>query len=100
MEEILARNLNVRQTEELVKRWLAQSLQAEEATETDDDLDQDTPEEDANITYIEDRFRVALGTRVNLNRNNDGTGRLIVHFYSDDDLNNLFMLMAGEDDTL
>ena len=39
-----------------------------------------------------------LGTRVNLARNKDGSGRLVVHFYSEEDLNNLYQLIAGDED--
>ena len=53
----------------------------------------------AHITHLENRFRSALGTKVNLNRNEDGTGRLVVHFYSDDDLEAIYRLIAGMDET-
>ena len=49
----------------------------------------------AHMTHLENRFRSALGTKVNLNRNEDGSGRLVVHFYSDDDLEAIYRLIAG-----
>ena len=52
----------------------------------------------AQLTHLEDRFRSRLGTRVNLNREANGSGRLVIHFYSDDDLNNIYRMIAGEDD--
>jgi ParB family transcriptional regulator, chromosome partitioning protein len=90
LSRILERGLSVRQTEELVKQLTAQPAPAQLA---------DTPA-DPHMSYLENRFRAALGTRVALNRNSDGTGRLVVHFYNDDDLNNLFQLIAGDDESL
>ena len=54
---------------------------------------------DAHLAHLENRFRAFLGTRVNLARNKDGSGRLVVHFYSEEDLNNLYQLIAGDEDT-
>ena len=50
------------------------------------------------VQYLAERFRAVLGTRVNLSRNRDGTGRLIVHFYSDEELSQLFQVIAGDDE--
>ena len=46
----------------------------------------------------ENRFRDALGTRVHLNRNRDGSGRLVVHFYSDEDLETIYRIVASGDE--
>jgi ParB family transcriptional regulator, chromosome partitioning protein len=90
LSRVLERGLSVRQTEELVKQLIAQPAPAQPA---------DAPA-DPHMSYLENRFRAALGTRVALNRNSDGTGRLVVHFYNDDDLNNLFQIIAGDDESL
>jgi hypothetical protein len=55
------------------------------------------PQVRAQVADMEERFRRSLGTRVTLNRNPDGSGRLVVHFYSDSDLNTLFHLIADDD---
>jgi ParB family chromosome partitioning protein len=89
--EILRRDLNVRQTEALVKRL------AEVEPETAPPAPVD-PRLQAHLTHMESRFRAAFGTRVSLSRNQDGSGRLIVHFFSDDDLDALYRLVAGEDE--
>jgi uncharacterized membrane protein YobD (UPF0266 family) len=39
-----------------------------------------------------------LGTRVNLSRNANGSGRLTIHFYNDDDLEQLYQLITGGDE--
>ncbi len=95
LELVLKQGLSVRQTETLVKKMA-------EATSPDFDKTIAPQEQQmqAHIRYLEDQFRSALGTRVNLNRNDDGSGRLVVHFYSDDDLDNIFRQIAGEQDDL
>ncbi len=87
LERILARGLSVRQTE-VVKRLLTAPESAAESK----------AEPDPHVQFLEGRFRSALGTRVTLNRSPNGSGRLIVHFYSDDDLDNLYRLIAADAD--
>ena len=95
LDRILSRDLSVRQTEELVKELLIKPEPPPDAmTQQRDEAD---PRQ-SNLAYIENRFRSALSTKVNLNRNADGSGRLVVHFYSDEDLENLYRLIAGGDD--
>ena len=43
---------------------------------------------------IEDRFRQALGTKVQLYKSRRG-GRLVIHFYSDDELSGLYEAICG-----
>ena len=38
---------------------------------------------------LEDRLRASLGTKVNLQRNRKGAGRVVIHFYSDEELDAL-----------
>lgn len=86
LDRITTRGLNVRQTEELVRQILLRA--AAPPVEPD-------PPRDPHLTHLENRFRAALGTRVQLARNADGAGRLIVHFYNDDDLEALYQLLAA-----
>ena len=98
LERILRNNLNVRQTEELIRRLV------EAAAETADEESASTQETEADrrqrthLRHLEDQLRSALGTRVNLNRNADGTGRLVIHFFNDDDLDTLYQRMVGSDE--
>ncbi len=93
LARILARDLSVRQTEELVKRMVAEAESVPAQAEPEP-----VSPPDANLSHLENRFRAVLGTKVNLTRNRDGTGRLTVHFYSDEDLAQIYALIAGEDD--
>lgn len=90
LDEITKRDLNVRQTELLVRRLNEPSPDPMPPSQLE-------PEDEAQVRHLEGRFRSALGTKVSLTRNQDGTGRLIVHFYSDDDLESIYRLIAGEE---
>ena len=92
LDKVIARDLNVRQTEALVKQMMETAEPA--------DHNPPAPQADAQVKSLESRFRTALGTRVNLNRNPDGTGRLVIHFFSDEDLDSLYRQIAGDVDDL
>lgn len=81
---VLGRGLNVRQTEEMVRRLTAgprpKRLEQPPSSET---------------KALEDRFREALGTKVQLFRSRRG-GRLVIHFYSEEDLQALYELMVRD----
>ena len=79
---ILKRGLNVRQTEEMVRR-LAAGPRPKHPSQPP------SPETKA----LEDRFREALGTKVQLFRSKRG-GRLVIHFYSEEDLQALYDLIV------
>jgi ParB family transcriptional regulator, chromosome partitioning protein len=78
--DVVARGLNVRQTEELVRRW--RDVLAPRGPVA-------APPEDSEMRRIEELFREALTTRVDLLRRGTG-GRLVIHFYDDEQLRALF----------
>lgn len=82
-EVILKRGLNVRQTEETVRRLVAGPKPKRPDQSS-------SPETQA----LEDRFREAIGTKVQLFRSKRG-GRLVIHFYSEEDLQALYDLIVG-----
>jgi ParB family chromosome partitioning protein len=93
LEQILSRGLSVRQTEELVKQLVLQVAQPIEAAPKAKPAG-----DDSQLAHMENHFRSILGTRVNLSRNRDGSGRLVVHFYSDEELAQIYQLIAGDDE--
>ncbi len=97
LAQLLARGLSVRQTEDLVKQMLLQAAQPTTAEETENE-EAEEPANDSQLAHMENHFRSVLGTRVNLNRNRDGSGKLVVHFYSDEELSQLYQLIAGDDE--
>jgi ParB family chromosome partitioning protein len=83
---VLKRELNVRQTEELVRRLL--NLGREER--------QPAREESPEMKALESRFREVLGTKVNLARSGKG-GRVVIYFYSEEELDALYERIVGTD---
>jgi ParB family chromosome partitioning protein len=87
LERVLAEGLSVRETEALA-RELNSPRESATPAGTGSRVDPD-------IARLEDAFRQALGTRVRLVRGRKGGGRLVIHFFSDDELQGLYELIAG-----
>jgi ParB family chromosome partitioning protein len=83
LKAVVNRALSVRQTEELVRRLLAEPQPKEKVPVS--------PETQA----LEEDFRETLGTKVNLYRNRKGKGRLVVHFYSEEELQTIYDVIVG-----
>lgn len=83
-QAILKRELNVRQTEELVRKLGGQKPIPAPHLEP-------TPE----VTAIEDRLRQHLGTRVRLNPRKNG-GTVVIHYYSAEELDALIEKLIGQ----
>jgi ParB family chromosome partitioning protein len=77
------KGLNVRQTEELVRRRLGETEKPKRKPSPK------TQARKAETKALENDFRKALGTKVDLTREGDG-GRLVIHFYSDEELHALY----------
>ncbi|MCY3991102.1 MAG: ParB/RepB/Spo0J family partition protein [Caldilineaceae bacterium] len=89
LDLIVARELNVRQAEDLVRRWQEAPVE-KESEEQPSHLQ-------AQMRYWENRFRDRLSTKVNLDRKADGSGRLVIHFYSDEDLEAIYREIVGDE---
>jgi len=90
-DQVVARELTVRQTEELVRRLQAATNVARAVVSAPE------PADDPDSSYtrrLEDAFRGALGTKVSLSRGRRG-GKLVVHFYSDEELNSIYEQIVG-----
>lgn len=89
LDEVLGRELTVRQTEALVRRLLEPPPPPTPAT---------SAEETAHARALESRFRSRLGTKVSLERKQDGSGRLVIHFFNDTDLDTIYQQIVGDDE--
>lgn len=88
LQTVLERQLNVRQTEDLVRKWLQTGRPVARGAERRDDHEQ----------QVEERFRSALGTRVGYRRAVRGEGgTLTIQVFSEEQLNALYERLAGED---
>jgi ParB family chromosome partitioning protein len=86
LQTIIKHELNVRKTEELVRKYLGQRPAS-----------QSTPTPKPDVTFLEDRLRERLGTRVNLRPTKKG-GTLVIHYFSDEELDALVMRILGQGD--
>lgn len=86
LKSILKNDLNVRQTEELVRKLTGEKP-----------IKQPPPAPNPEIKALEERLRQHFGTRVTLNQRRKG-GTLTIHYYSEEDLNSLLNLIMGDSD--
>lgn len=86
LQTIIKHELNVRKTEDLVRKYLGQRPPSPTKT---------APKPD--VTYLEERLRQRLGTRVNLHPRKKG-GTLVIHYYSDEELDALILRILGQSD--
>ena len=82
---VIKNELNVRQTEELVRKLNGQRPERKPA-----------PAPAPEVTDLEERLQQRLGTRVNLKPSKKG-GRVIIHYYSDEDLESLLNHLLREE---
>lgn len=84
LQTILKKGLNVRQTEEAVRKM------------KEGFIPRARPRPPAEWVWLESRFQQSLGTRVNLEKRGSG-GRLVIHFADDEDLQALFEAIVGDE---
>ena len=80
--QVIELSLSVRATEELVRRASAPPALAANDTQRARRVDPDAAQ-------LAERVRTAIGTKVDLRRNAKGRGRLVLHFYSDEELESI-----------
>lgn len=76
--QVLDRGLTVRETEQLVRRWPAGAASGSGARAE--------RREDPEAAALEAKLRASLGTKVELRRGKGSRGRVVLHFYSDEEL--------------
>jgi ParB family chromosome partitioning protein len=84
LQAILKHELNVRKTEDLVRKYLGQRPPGSVK-----------PVPTPDVSYLEERLRQRLGTRVNLHPRKKG-GTLVIHYYSDEELDALVLRILGQ----
>ncbi len=84
LQTILKQALNVRQTEELVRRLSGEKPQSAPK-----------PPAPPEIKALEERLRGHFGTKVTLSRRGKG-GTMVIHYYSDEELESLLGQILGD----
>ncbi len=85
LQAIIKHELNVRKTEDLVRKYLGQRPPSDIKP---------TPKPD--VTFLEERLQERLGTRVSLHPRKKG-GTMVIHYYSEEELDALVMRILGKD---
>ena len=93
LEEVQARGLSVRQTEELVRRWIAGGAPPKAPHP---EAEGGRQEEVIQQAFV-DGLQRAIGTRVGFRADKSGGGTLTIHFGSDEELNAFYARLAGEE---
>ncbi|GAG88880.1 unnamed protein product, partial [marine sediment metagenome] len=84
LDSILKQNLNVRQTEQLVRKLGGEKPETAPPTQPD-------PE----VKALEEQLRQRLGTKVSLNQKSRG-GTLTIHYYSAEELDTLIAIILED----
>ena len=87
LDVVQNKGLNVRQTEDLVRRRTGEKKPKRKPSRKAQVRQEET-------RALEDDFRSALDTKVELTRDGEG-GRLVIHFYSDEELDALYERIVG-----
>jgi ParB family transcriptional regulator, chromosome partitioning protein len=88
LRKIKENNLSVRKVENLVKKLLSESSYEKKSVSF-------TPKTKTNIASLndmEDKLRKIFGTKVNCKQKQDGSGEIVIEYYSNDELERLFEL--------
>lgn len=86
VRSIVKHDLNVRKTEDLVHKLLGQRP-----------VQETRPAQKPDVSFLEERLRQRLGTRVSLHPRKKG-GTLVIHYYSDEELDALILRILGQSD--
>lgn len=86
MGTVIKMELNVRQTEELVRKRLVTEKPAARPQK------RQSPE----LRALQDQFRQHLSTKVDLQKNSKGQGTIVIHFYSDEELQAIYETIVRE----
>jgi ParB family chromosome partitioning protein len=86
LHTIVKHELNVRKTEDLVRKFLGERPPS-----------QTKPAPKPDVTFLEERLQERLGTRVSLHPRKKG-GTLVIHYYSDEELDALILRILGQNE--
>ena len=82
--EVIGKNLSVRETEDLVKKWNTSSGKKEKKPS----------EKDLVYRDLEEKIEKSLGTKVKISNKDNGTGKIEINYYSDDELERIYEIIS------
>jgi ParB family chromosome partitioning protein len=95
LQKIVEGNLSVRKVEQLVKKLLTAPSDGKKTVL----FNARTTAAAASLNAVEDRLRKIFATKVICKQKNDGSGEIVIEFYSNDELERLFELFDIIDKT-
>jgi ParB family transcriptional regulator, chromosome partitioning protein len=95
LKKIHEDGLSVRKVEQLVKKFLTEG----KASKRSVSFSPKSTRASASITDVEDKLRKIFGTKVMCRQKLNGTGEIVIEFYSNDELERLFELFEIIDKT-
>jgi ParB family transcriptional regulator, chromosome partitioning protein len=95
LNKILEGNLSVRKVEQLVKKLLSSPGDDKKTVS----FGVKTTAASAGLSAVEDKLRRTFATKVICKQKNDGSGEIVIEFYSNDELERLFELFEIIDKT-
>lgn len=82
--EVIEKNLSVRETEDLVKKWNTSAGKKEKKPS----------EKDLVYRDLEEKIEKSLGTKVKISNKDNGTGKIEINYYSDDELERIYEIIS------
>ena len=88
LERILSDNLSVRKVEYLTKKLISEGIPSKKSFS----VSRQKKTTNSNLNDVEDKLRKIFGTKVHCKQNKNGSGEIIIEFFSNDELERLFEL--------
>ena len=88
LRKIKEGNLSVRKVEQLVKKFLMEGEYKKRSVS----VSPRSSAASANLSDVEDKLRKVFGTKVSCKQKQDGSGEIVIEFYSNEELERLFEL--------
>jgi ParB family transcriptional regulator, chromosome partitioning protein len=95
LKKIHEDGLSVRKVEQLVKKFLIEAKSPKRSVSFSSKSNRAA----ASVNDVEDKLRKIFGTKVSCRQKNNGTGEIVIEFYSNDELERLFELFEIIDKT-
>ena len=95
-QEVYQSNLSVREVEKMVKKALDEGHVTWETEEVLFQAPQKYKKLPSELRTLQDQLAERLSTKVNIKKNRDGSGKLVIEYYSEEDLTRIFDALKGD----
>ena len=95
-QEVYQSGLSVRDVEKMVKKAIDEGHVTWETEEVLFQTPQKYKKLPAELRTLQDQLAERLSTKVNIKKNRDGSGKLVIEYYSEEDLTRIFDALKGD----